>query len=77
MAGITARKASCFKPWPTDWEFAGHRPVFGIWMVDHEAAGLGIREDTRVASLAIQSFRPALFPANVAAGVHSNQPAVK
>ena len=26
--------------------FSGHRPVSGVWMVNHEACGLGIREDT-------------------------------
>jgi glutathionylspermidine synthase len=26
--------------------FAGHHPILGVWMVDHEPAGLGIREDT-------------------------------
>ena len=24
-------------------EFDGNHPVFGVWVVDHEAAGLGIR----------------------------------
>ena len=28
-------------------DFGGHHPVCGVWVVDHEAAGLGIREDTR------------------------------
>ena len=28
-------------------EYGGNRPVFGVWMIDHEAGGLGIREDTR------------------------------
>ena len=28
-------------------EFMGNRPVFGVWMIDHEPGGLGIREDTR------------------------------
>ncbi len=28
-------------------DFNRHHPVMGVWIVDHEAAGLGIREDTR------------------------------
>ena len=28
-------------------EFDGNFPVFGVWIVDHTAAGMGIREDTR------------------------------
>src|SRR4051812_35323958 len=28
-------------------DFGGNHPVFGVWVVDHEPAGLGIREDTR------------------------------
>ena len=28
-------------------DFDGNHPIFGVWVVDHEAAGLGIREDTR------------------------------
>ena len=28
-------------------EFGGNRPVSGVWMIDREAAGLGIRENTR------------------------------
>ena len=27
--------------------YSGNRPVFGVWMVNHEACGLGVREDTR------------------------------
>ena len=27
--------------------FNGNHPVMGVWIIDHEAAGLGIREDTR------------------------------
>ncbi len=43
-------------------EFDGHRPVFGVWMVDHEAAGLGIREDTRRITGNLEPVRAALFP---------------
>lgn len=42
-------------------EFAGHRPVFGVWMVDHEAAGLGIREDTRRITGNLSRFIPHYF----------------
>lgn len=58
-------------------EFAGHRPVFGVWMVDHEAAGLGIREDTRRITGNLSRFVPHFFPASVTAGISLNQPAVK
>ncbi len=44
-------------------EFAGNRPVFGVWMVDHEAAGLGIREDTRRITGNLSRFVPHYFPA--------------
>jgi glutathionylspermidine synthase len=39
-------------------EFDGHRPVFGVWMVDHEPAGLGIREDTRRITGNLSRFVP-------------------
>ena len=42
-------------------EFDGHRPVFGLWMVDHEAAGLGIREDTRRITGNLSRFVPHFF----------------
>lgn len=42
-------------------EFGGHRPVFGVWMVDHEAAGLGIREDTRRITGNLSRFVPHFF----------------
>ena len=44
-------------------EFDGNRPVFGVWMVDHEAAGLGIREDTRRITGNLSRFVPHFFPA--------------
>ena len=40
-----------------------NRPVFGVWMVDHEAAGLGIREDTRRITGNLSRFVPHFFPA--------------
>lgn len=42
-------------------EFAGHRPVLGVWVVDHEAAGLGIREDTRRITGNLSRFVPHFF----------------
>lgn len=41
--------------------FGGHRPVFGVWVVDHEAAGLGIREDTRRITGNLSRFVPHFF----------------
>ncbi len=43
-------------------EFDGNRPVFGVWMVDHEAAGLGIREDTCRITGNLSRFVPHFFP---------------
>ena len=42
-------------------EFDGHRPVFGVWVIDHEAAGLGIREDTRRITGNLSRFVPHFF----------------
>jgi len=42
-------------------EFAGQRPVFGVWVIDHEAAGLGIREDTRRITGNLSRFIPHFF----------------
>jgi glutathionylspermidine synthase len=42
-------------------EFDGRRPVFGVWMVDHEAAGLGIREDIRRITGNFSRFVPHYF----------------
>jgi glutathionylspermidine synthase len=42
-------------------DFEGHRPVFGVWVVDHEAAGLGIREDTRRITGNLSRFVPHYF----------------
>jgi glutathionylspermidine synthase len=43
-------------------DFAGNHPVFGVWVVDHEAAGLGIREDTRRITGNLSRFIPHFFP---------------
>jgi glutathionylspermidine synthase len=42
-------------------DFGGHRPVFGVWVIDHEAAGLGIREDTRRITSNLSRFVPHFF----------------
>jgi glutathionylspermidine synthase len=42
-------------------DFDGHRPVFGVWVVDHEAAGLGIREDRRRITSNLSRFVPHYF----------------
>ena len=41
--------------------FSGQHPVFGVWVVDHEAAGLGIREDTRRITGNLSRFVPHFF----------------
>ena len=43
-------------------EFAGQHPVCGVWVIDHEAAGLGIREDTRRITGNLSRFIPHYFP---------------
>lgn len=42
-------------------DFAGNHPVFGVWIVDHEPAGLGIREDTRRITGNLSRFVPHFF----------------
>lgn len=42
-------------------DFGGQRPVCGVWMVDHAAAGLGIREDTRRITGDLSRFVPHFF----------------
>jgi glutathionylspermidine synthase len=42
-------------------EFSGNHPVFGVWVIDHEAAGLGIREDTRRITGNLSRFVPHFF----------------
>jgi len=54
-------------------DFDGNHPVLGVWVVDHEAAGLGIREDTRRITGNLSRFVPHYFqsaagPAAAAAG---------
>jgi glutathionylspermidine synthase len=42
-------------------DFGGNHPVFGVWMIDHEAGGLGIREDTRRITGNLSRFVPHFF----------------
>lgn len=44
-------------------EFDGNRAVCGVWIVDHEPAGLGIREDTRRITGNLSRFVPHYFRA--------------
>jgi glutathionylspermidine synthase len=42
-------------------DFDGQHPICGVWVVDHEAAGLGIREDTRRITGNLSRFVPHYF----------------
>jgi glutathionylspermidine synthase len=42
-------------------EFDGQHPIFGVWMIDHDAGGLGIREDTRRITGNLSRFVPHFF----------------
>lgn len=42
-------------------EFDGNRVVCGVWVVDHEPAGLGLREDTRRITGNLSRFVPHFF----------------
>jgi glutathionylspermidine synthase len=42
-------------------DFDGNHPVMGIWIVNHEACGLGIREDTSLITGNCSRFVPHLF----------------
>lgn len=42
-------------------DFGGRHPVFGVWVIDHEAGGLGIREDTRRITGNLSRFVPHFF----------------
>jgi len=44
-------------------EFDGQHPICGVWIVDHEPAGLGIREDTGRITGNLSRFVPHFFPA--------------
>lgn len=42
-------------------EFDGNRPVCGVWVVNHEACGLGVREDQGLITGNLSRFVPHLF----------------
>jgi glutathionylspermidine synthase len=42
-------------------DFDGNHPVLGVWIVDHEAAGLGIREDRSPITGNLSRFIPHFF----------------
>jgi glutathionylspermidine synthase len=42
-------------------DFDGNRPVMGVWIVNHDACGLGIREDTSRITGNLSRFVPHLF----------------
>ena len=42
-------------------EFDGNHPVLGLWIIDHEAAGLGIREDRSLITTNLSRFVPHTF----------------
>ncbi|MEI7728069.1 MAG: glutathionylspermidine synthase family protein [Verrucomicrobiota bacterium] len=50
--------AQAYGPVPT---FDGYFPIMGVWMVDHEACGLGIREDTNWITSNTSLFTPHIF----------------
>jgi glutathionylspermidine synthase len=49
-------------------DFGGNRPIFGVWVVDHEPAGLGIREDTRRITGNLSRFVPHFFHGSTSSG---------
>jgi glutathionylspermidine synthase len=42
-------------------DFDGNHPVLGVWIVNHEACGLGIREDTSLITGNFSRFVPHLI----------------
>jgi len=42
-------------------DFEGNHPVMGVWIINHEAGGLGIREDTARVTGNLSRFVPHLF----------------
>jgi len=42
-------------------DFEGKHPIFGVWMIDHEAGGMGIREDTKRITGNLSRFVPHFF----------------
>lgn len=41
--------------------FDGHHPVIGLWIINHQAAGLGIREDQSLITSNLSRFVPHVF----------------
>jgi glutathionylspermidine synthase len=41
--------------------YSGNHPVCGVWMINHEAAGLGIREDKSLITGNLSRFVPHIF----------------
>ena len=41
--------------------FSGYRPIMGVWVVNHEACGLGIREDAELITGNASLFTPHYF----------------
>jgi glutathionylspermidine synthase len=52
-------------------DFDGNHPVCGVWVVNHEACGLGVREDTRWITGNISRFIPHLLGDVESAGTGS------
>jgi len=44
--------------------FDGNHPVCGVWIVDHEPAGLGVREDSSRITSNLSRFVPHFFPSD-------------
>jgi glutathionylspermidine synthase len=44
--------------------YEGNHPIFGVWVIDHAAAGLGIREDSRRITGNMSRFVPHYFHPN-------------
>jgi glutathionylspermidine synthase len=56
--GAEGRVYQAVAPLP---DFDGNRPVCGVWIVDHEPAGLGVREDRRRITGNLSRFVPHFF----------------
>jgi len=60
-AGDYGNEGHVFQAIAEPMDFGGNHPVFGVWVVDHEPAGLGIREDTRRITGNLSRFVPHFF----------------
>jgi len=56
--GVEGQVFQAVAPLP---DFEGNHPVCGVWIIDHEPAGLGIREDTRRITGNLSRFVPHFF----------------